>query len=179
MFSFQPMLKQNWTSIVVWRVGSMGPPTRDIIRSPKGSLPVYQRLTLSPNFQQFSLTLYFTFSLVSVRYNGTIRVLSRIYHLGEKSWVAAGDNPPSPDEVWCTLRHNFEKCYSVCTNLVALLIYCNNNNVFFWGGGKLGILGGGSFYPSNTLDKTLTIVNPNHFRPRSGSWKDPISPPYS
>ena len=24
-----------------------------------------------------------------------------------------------------------------------------------------------------------TIVNPNHFRPRSGSWKDPISPPYS
>ena len=79
----------------------MGPPTRDIIRSPKcklegdggvgggggskGSLPVYQRLTLSPNFQQLSLTLYFTFSLVSIRYNGTIRVLSRIYHLGEKS----------------------------------------------------------------------------------------------
>ena len=150
MFNFQPMLKQNWTSIVVWRVGSMGPPTRDIIRSPKcklgmegwggggskGSLPVYQRLTLSPNFQQFSLTLYFTFSLVSIRYNGTIRVLSRIYHLGEKSWVAAGDNPPPPDEVWCTLRHNFEKCYSVCTNLVALLIYCNNNNVFFGGGGE-------------------------------------------
>ena len=80
----------------------MGPTTRDIIRSPKcklegdggvgggrggskGSLPVYQRLTLSPNFQQFSLTLYFTFSLVSIRYNGTIRVLSRIYHLGKKS----------------------------------------------------------------------------------------------
>ena len=78
----------------------MGPSTRDIIRSPKcklegdggveggrskGSLPVYQGLTLSPNFEQFSLTLYFTFSLLSIRYNGTIRVLSRIYQLGEKS----------------------------------------------------------------------------------------------
>ena len=72
----------------------MGPPTRDIIRSPKGSLPVYQRLTLSPNFQQFSLTLYFTFSLVPIRYNGTIRVLSRIYHSGEKSRVAEGDKRP-------------------------------------------------------------------------------------
>ena len=38
MFSFQLMLKQNWTSVVVWRVGSMGPPTRDIIRSPKCKL---------------------------------------------------------------------------------------------------------------------------------------------
>ena len=72
----------------------MDPPTRDIIRSPKGSLPVYQRLTRSPNFQQFSLTLYFTFSLVSIRYNGTIRVLSRIYHSGEKSRVAEGDKRP-------------------------------------------------------------------------------------
>ena len=154
------MLKQNWTSIVVWRVGSMGPPTRDIIRSPKcklegdggvggskGSLPVYQRLTLSPNFQQFSLTLYFTFSLVSIRYNGTIRVLSRIYHLGKTSWVAEGDNPPPPDEIWCTLRHNFEKCYSVCTNLVALLIYCNNNNVFFGGGGSWAFWGGEASTP--------------------------------
>ena len=31
--------------------------------------------------------------------------------------------------------------------------YCNDNNIF-WGGGKLGILGG-SFYPSKTLDGTL------------------------
>jgi len=29
----------------------------------------------------------------------------------------------------------------------------------FWGG-KLGILGGGSFYPSNTLDRTLPGVCP-------------------
>ena len=63
----------------------MGPPTRDIIRSPKcklegdrgggrskGSLPVYQGVALLPNFPQFSLTMYFTFSLVSLRYNGTI-----------------------------------------------------------------------------------------------------------
>ena len=62
----------------------MGPPTRDIIRSPKrklegdrgggrskGSLPVYQGLTLLPNFPQFSLTMYLTFSLVSIRCNGT------------------------------------------------------------------------------------------------------------
>ena len=116
------MLKQNWTSIVVWRVGSMGPTTRDIIRSPKcklegdggvgggggggskGSLPVYQRLTLSPNFQQFSLTLYFTFSLVSIRYNGTIRVLSRIYHLGKKSWVAEGDKRPRGVRVQITVQ---------------------------------------------------------------------------
>ena len=157
MFSFQPMLKQNWTSIVVWRVGSMGPPTRDIIRSPKGSLPVYQRLTLSPNFQQFSLTLYFTFSLVSIRYNGTIRVLSRIYHLGEKSWVAEGDKrprgvrgPPPPDEIWCILRYNFEKCYSVCTNLVSRLddffrysyLYTVMITIFWGGwGGEAGHFG--------------------------------------
>ena len=51
--------------------------------------------------------------------------------------------------IWCILRHNFEKCHSVCTNLVAsgwffpiwLLIYCNDNNIFggeaghCWGGG--------------------------------------------
>ena len=143
MFSFHPMLQQNWTSIVVWRVGSMGPPTRDIIRSPKcklegdggvggrkGSLPVYQRLTHSPNFQQFSLTLYFTFSLVSIRYNGTIRVLSRIYHLGKKSWVAEGDKrprgvrpPPPPTPGWNLVHFEtqFWECYSVCTNLVSRL----------------------------------------------------------
>ena len=60
------------------------------------------------------------------------RVLSRIYLLGEKSWVAEGDELPrghSPrkcfeinmrwDAIWCILRHNFEKCYSVRTDLVA------------------------------------------------------------
>ena len=159
MFSFQPMLKQNWTSIVVWRVGSMGPPTRDIIRSPKGSLPVYQRLTLSPNFQQFSLTLYFTFSLVSIRYNGTIRVLSRIYHSGEKSRVAEGDKRPRG-----VRPHPRMKSGAFWDTILRNIIVCALTS---------------SFYPSNTLDRTLTIVNSNHFRPWSGSWKDPISPPYS
>ena len=35
-----------------------------------------------------------------------------------------------------------------------IVTYCNDNNIFFWGGGKLGILGG-SFYPSKTLHGTL------------------------
>ena len=83
------------------------------------------------------------------------RVPSRIYHLGEKSWVAEGDKPPRgvrppspPDKIWCILRHNFEKCYSVCTNLVASwwffrysYLYTVMITIFFWG--KLGILGGG------------------------------------
>ena len=64
---------------------------------------------------------------------GVGRVLSRIYHLGEKSWGAEGDKPPRGvrpppvifemnmhwGAIWCILRHNFEKCYSVFTNLVA------------------------------------------------------------
>ena len=68
------------------------------------------------------------------------------------------------DAIWCILRHNFEKCYSVCTNLVASwwffrysYLYTVLMTIFFWG--KLGILGGGgSFYPSNTLDRTLKRV---------------------
>ena len=59
--------------------------------------------------------------------------------------------------IWYILRHNFEKCYNVCTDLVAsrwffrcsyLCQYCNDNNTFFGGGGE-------DFYPSNTLDRTL------------------------
>ena len=85
------------------------------------------------------------------------RVLSRIYHLGEKSWVAKGDrpprgvrpNPPPPDKNWCILRHNFEKCYCVCTNLELVTswwffgysyLYTVMITIFL--GGKLGILGG-------------------------------------
>ena len=97
------------------------------------------------------------------------RVLSRIYLLGEKSRAAEGDELPrgsgafpSPppnfemntrwDAIWCILRHNFEKFYSVCTDFVTSgwffrYGYCNDNNIF------LG--GGGSSYPSNTLDRTL------------------------
>ena len=40
---------------------------------------------------------------------------------------------------------------------ILLLIFCNDNNIF---GGKAGHLGGGggSFYPSNTLDRTLPTL---------------------
>ena len=37
---------------------------------------------------------------------------------------------------------------------IQILIYCNDNNIF---GGKLGIFWGGTFYPSNTLDRTLAV----------------------
>ena len=38
---------------------------------------------------------------------------------------------------------------------IVTYVYCNDNNTF-WGGWKLGIFfGGGNFYPSNTLDRTL------------------------
>ena len=86
--------------------------------------------------------------------------------------------PPPPDEIWCILRYNFEKCYSVCTNLVWRLddffrysyLYTVMITIFLGGGGwGSWAFWAGSFYPSNTLDRTLTIVNPNHFRPRSGS----------
>ena len=101
------------------------------------------------------------------------RVLSGIYHLGEKSWVAEGYKPPRGvpprkffeinmhwDAIWCILRHNFEKCYSVCTNLVASwwffrysYLYTVMITIFFFLGG------GGSFYPSNTLDRTLSLFH--------------------
>ena len=60
------------------------------------------------------------------------RVLSRIYRLGEKSRVTDVDRLPRGggggkflemnmcrDAIWCVLRHNFEKRYSLCTDLVA------------------------------------------------------------
>ena len=106
------------------------------------------------------------------------RVLSRIYRFGKKSQVADSDELPWADPgvcprkvfemnmrwdaIWCILRHNFEKWYSVCTDLVASgwffrysYLYIVMITIFFWR--KLGILilGGGSFYPSNTLDRTL------------------------
>ena len=110
-----------------------------------------------------------------------VRVLSRILSFeGEIPsgrqvapkgvWGHATPPPPKKffemnmhwDVIWCNiLRHSFEKCYSVFTDLVApgwffrypvTYVYYDDNNIFFWGGGgggKLGILGG-SFYPSNT-----------------------------
>ena len=55
------------------------------------------------------------------------RVLSRIYHLGEKSEVGKGHELPrgggGVGELRCNLVHFeriiFEKCYSVCTDFVA------------------------------------------------------------
>ena len=68
------------------------------------------------------------------------------------------------DAIWCILRHNFEKCYSVCTNLVASwwffrysYLYTVMITIFFLGGGGSWAFCGGSFYPSNTLDRTLHI----------------------
>ena len=104
--------------------------------------------------------------------------LFRIYRLGEKSPVAEGHelktglrwHAPSRkvfemnmrwDAIWCILKHNFEKCYRVCTDLVASgwffrysYLYTVMITIFF--GMKAGHFGGGggSFYPSNTLDRT-------------------------
>ena len=107
----------------------------------------------------------------------TCRVLSRIYRLGKKFRVAEGNSLPrrvrgqAPSETFwndyalrCHLVHfetQFWECYSVCKDLVAFgwslqysYLYTVMITIFL--GGKLGILGRGSFYPSNTLDRTLT-----------------------
>ena len=76
--------------------------------------------------------------------------VSRIYRLEETFLVATsflGGSGVMPqrkffemntrwDAVWCILKHTFE---------IMLLIYCNDDKLFL----------GGSFYPSNTLDRTL------------------------
>ena len=52
------------------------------------------------------------------------------------------------DAIWCILRHIFEKCYSVCNDLVVSRWFFQYSYlytvviIFFFGGGKLGILGG-------------------------------------
>ena len=66
------------------------------------------------------------------------------------------------------LRHNFEKWYSaVCTDLVesgwffrytvvTYTVYGKDiKQYFLWGSWAFFLGGGGSFYPSNTLDRTL------------------------
>ena len=42
---------------------------------------------------------------------------------------------------------------------IYLIIYCSDNNIFFGGGGGSRAFWGGSFYPSNTLDRTLDYIN--------------------
>ena len=94
----------------------------------------------------------------------TVRVLSRIYRLGEKFWAVEGNKLPRGgwsklprkffgmnmrwDAIWCILRmtHNFEKCYSVCNDLVVSgwffqysYLYTLMITIFL--GRKLGILG--------------------------------------
>ena len=76
------------------------------------------------------------------------------------------------DAVWCILRLNFEKCYSVCTDFVtsgcffwySYLIYTEmtTDNIFWGEAGHFFFLGGGgSFYPSNTPDRTLPTLTEN------------------
>ena len=81
------------------------------------------------------------------------------------------------DAIWCILRNNFEKCSRVCTDLIASgwffrysYLYTVMITIYF--GGKLGIFFwvGGSRYPSNTLDKNLTLIADSAFlRPNYGS----------
>ena len=70
--------------------------------------------------------------------------------------------PPPPGNFWnefalrCNLLH-FETHWPRRAWMIfplQLLIYCNDN--ILGGGGELGILRGGNFYPSTTLDRTLT-----------------------
>ena len=61
---------------------------------------------------------------------------------------SAPPHPPPPDEIWCILRHNFEKCYSVCTNLVASWWFFGYSHLYtvmitiFLGGVEAGHSGG-------------------------------------
>ena len=111
----------------------------------------------------------------------TVRVLSSIYRLGEKSRVGEGHELPrgerghAPPEIFWNeyaLRRNlvhFETQFWEMLQWYFILFFSRDHvltmlhlaPIFFWGGGggggKLGILGG-SFYPSNTLDRTLTVL---------------------
>ena len=58
-----------------------------------------------------------------------------------------------------TILRNVAVCALTSSRLmifpILLLIFCNDNNIFW---GKAGHFGGGSFYPSNTLDRTLPTL---------------------
>ena len=58
-----------------------------------------------------------------------------------------------------TILRNVAVCALTSSRLmifpILLLIFCNDNNIF---GGKAGHFWGGSFYPSNTLDRTLPTL---------------------
>ena len=60
---------------------------------------------------------------------------------------------------WDTISRNVIMCALTSSRLddfsdIVTYAYCNDK-ILFGGGWKLGILGGGDFYPSNTLDRTL------------------------
>ena len=116
--------------------------------------------------------LYQLVSIVLINY----RVLSRIYRLGEKSRVAEGHELPrgarghAPPEIsWneyalrCNLVHFETQFWEMCTDLVASgwffrysYFYTVMITIFFWG--ESWAFWGGSFYPSNTLDRTLEFI---------------------
>ena len=95
---------------------------------------------------------------------GVTRVLSRSYLLGKKSQVAEGHEFPRRPRgipprynfflmnmrwgaIWCILIHNFEKCSSVCTDLVASRWFFRYSYLYTvmittFLEGNLGILGG-------------------------------------
>ena len=100
------------------------------------------------------------------------RVLSRIYRLGEKSWVGKGHELPrgvrghatlvffwNEYALRCNLVHFETQFWEMCTDLVASgwffrysYLYTVMITIFL--GGSWAFCGG-SFYPSNTLDRTL------------------------
>ena len=109
-----------------------------------------------------------------VRRNSLARVLSRIYQLGEKFLFF--EMNMRWDEIWCILRHNLVisvslegNTYFMCTDLVASGWFFRHSHlytvkitiyIFFLGGGggSWEFFLGGSFYPSDTQDKTLNLV---------------------
>ena len=104
----------------------------------------------------------------------TVRVLSRIYRLGEKSRVADGLEFPrgvrghaTPEIFWnenalrCNLVHFETQFWEMCTDLDASgwffrysYLYTVMITIFLGGSWAFW---GESFYPSNTLDRTLTV----------------------
>ena len=82
------------------------------------------------------------------------------------------------DAIWCILRHNFEKCYSVCTNLVASwwffrysYLYTVLMTIFL--GGEAGHFGGGKRLPLKYPRK-----NPEKSSIPTGLFWTPIWPPW-
>ena len=99
------------------------------------------------------------------------RVLSRIYRLlpsGRRPKLPRGVRWHGPPEIFvrwdaicCILRHNFEKCCSVRTDLIAsgwlfrysYLYSVTLTKLFFWGG-EAGHLGGGGAKHNLTMAST-------------------------